>query len=171
MQYTLIDLNQIRQELGQHWNPQEKDEYKGKCGGCGNKVTQSQIVCCVCDRPVVWRGSRVWSRDGRQPGVWEKRWARTPETDDTWGWWLCQEAGVERFPDANLLSRWKAATDASSRDEIMKVVRSCSDTLVARRQPLNRGLIRFAVRTLEKKVRERAGVPQRNSEDDEDWRL
>jgi hypothetical protein len=58
--HYVLNLKQLIRDLGDHFDPLTVDEYTAPCPGCGEQLGQWMNHCEVCDKPVIWEGSRVW---------------------------------------------------------------------------------------------------------------
>lgn len=150
MKYTLIDLAKIKAEMGQHWNANERESVTGRCSQCNEEIKQTRSTCIVCGTPVVWRGSRVWKRLYGGPSLAESKLLRTPT--DTAGIELCKHANVASFPTPRLLTRWEEAVEQLDSSDTDGIVAWCTDTMKTRGRGM-RGLVQFAVNTVEKRAR------------------
>jgi len=159
--FTVIDLLDIRESLGSHWNAREKDSYEGRCAQCREAVSQSQNRCEYCGTIVVWKNSRVWRRLYGAPHIVEKQLLSTPR--EPLGKWLCAKAGVKRFPNPHSLRRWKSALANLDEHTIRGIVDYCELSL--KRRNLNmRGLITFTLNTADQKIR---ALPEEDFDEEE----
>jgi len=148
--FTVVDLLDIRESLGAHWNARERDSYEGQCAQCREAVSQSQNRCEYCGTVTIWRHSRVWKQLFGDPGGVEKQLLSAPR--EPLGKWLCAKAGVKRFPNPHALRRWRSALANLDEHAIRGFVDYCEASL--KRRNLNmRGLISFVLNTTDQKIR------------------
>ncbi len=151
MKYTVVDLMKIKDELGEHWNPREKDLYTGRCSECNEAIAQFEDRCAICDTPVVWRGSKHWRQMYGQPSPAENLLLRTPS--DLAGIDLVAAAGVKAFPTPSALVRWEHIIETMSQLKLQSIVSRCHNSLRGKKNGL-RGLIPYVLNSCEKFIRE-----------------
>ena len=146
-QFTIIDLTDIRDLLGDHYRHNQKDTYTGTCD-CGEQVGQDVDACQFCGRSIVWRRSRLWKQLYGNPEDAIRRLSTIPPVDEA-GKHLCQAAGVTGFADVGEARRWSRSVKKVGQKRALGAV-----NYVSKKHKQGRGMIAHALNIVEKAARE-----------------
>jgi hypothetical protein len=158
--YVMLDLRDIQEALGSHWNPAMKDDYTGVCEACGEPVSQRVNECPVCGIPVVWRNSKIWKHLYGSPDTYGQL-LSIVEPEEPAGAELCKLAGVSGFANQTEADRWRRAAGIARH--------------AAGKKGRGRGAIAYAINLAEKIAREeprpKAKPQPRPSGDEKDFMI
>jgi hypothetical protein len=146
--YVTLDLRDIQEALGGHWNPAMKDDYTGVCEVCGESVSQRANECPVCGIPVVWRNSKTWKHLYGSPDAYVQL-LSIVEPEEPAGAELCRLAGVPGFANQTEADRWRRAARKLGQERAAGVARHA-----AGKKGRGRGAIAYAINLAEKITRE-----------------
>jgi hypothetical protein len=118
--YHVIDLVDMRIEMGAHYKGAERDTYTGQCW-CDERVGQDVDRCPFCGMPIVWRGSRVWKRMYGPPEQAIQRLDVYPPDDEA-GKVLCEAVGTAGFRTKTDLQDWNRGIKKLGRKRIIGIV-------------------------------------------------
>jgi hypothetical protein len=147
--YVVLDLRDVQESLGAHYNPAMRDEYEGVCEVCQETVPQTANECPICGVPVVWRNSKAWKALYGSPDAYI-RLLSVVEPEDKAGIELCQKAGLSGFANQTEAQRWARAARKLGYSRMSGIV------AWATRDKRGRGAIAHALNLAEKIVREEA---------------
>jgi len=145
---VIFDLSDVKENLGDHWNPTLRDTYTGVCEVCSEEVPQCVKECPICGIPVVWRSSQAWKRLYGAPKAYI-RLLSVVEPEEESGVLLCQLASVPGFANQTEADRWRRAVKKLSPHRVLGIARHAVD-----KKGRNRAAICYAVNLVEKIVRQ-----------------
>ena len=156
--YTVIDLNELAAELGEHFNKREIDTYTGQCTNCWATVTQTMNECPDCKIPVVWLKSRVWEDEfgSAKARIAQLRMV-TPTTSS--GEYLCATARVQAFSKKSDDIAWAKAEHWFGEAAMRSVVDYVT------KDKRGRAAMAHALATARKKLREEKPSKPKSEED------
>lgn len=108
MKYNKFDLSTLIANLGDHYSPQDVDDYREQCGVCGCFVGQDQEECSCCQTPVVWLHSTLWRKQFGDPKA-RLQALDTVAPSTRSGEILCQRANVTGFANQGEATDWARA--------------------------------------------------------------
>jgi hypothetical protein len=156
--FTVLDLADVKEALGDHYNHTARDFYTGYCD-CGEEIGQEYDRCPFCRRSVVWRGSRLWRSMYGKPEDAIRRLSVIPPTDAA-GEYLCRLVGVAGFANQGEAKRWARAVKKIGQPRAVDAARYIESHWKGRRA--GRGTISHALNLVEKIAREQEG-PQESA--------
>jgi hypothetical protein len=153
--YHTIDLREIREDMGEHYQAFRAGSYKGYCD-CGEQVEQTALDCPVCGTRIIWLGSKVWKNLWGNPAhMISSLTIRTPS--DSAGQYLFSRAGLVGFSSQTDLKDWQTATRALSQREMLETIDYCYNS-----GSRGHGLVRHAINTVKKRGKERRDQRRRD---------
>ena len=107
---TIIRMADIIESLGLSYEPSRRDDYAGRCSGCGETVGQNVEECAACNTPVIWYGSKLWRQlFGSPEAVLRELTRPQPDDDDALGSSLLDGLGLTGFANMAQKKRWNRA--------------------------------------------------------------
>lgn len=163
--YIILDLADVKDAMGSHWNRSMRDEYTATCE-CMEQVGQNVDECPFCSRPVVWRNSKLWRRLYGNPATAERLLSvYPPDPDDVVGQELMRTAGAIGFANMTEKKRWDKCRRYLDTDYLRNIIGYCERKTTnpgANRRPRSRrGIVVFSLNVAEKAVRDRKTPIQR----------
>lgn len=154
--YVILDLADVKENLGAHWNPSAQDEYMASCPVCDEFLPQTIDECPYCGVPVVWRHSKTWKRLFGNPATVEKLLSvYPPDSDDEIGWELMRASGSTGFANLTEKKRWDTGRRYLTPGHLRNIINYCA------RKTHKRGILTFALNIIDKDVRSRRVAKQR----------
>lgn len=154
--YVILDLADVKEALGSHWNPAARDEYVAACPVCDEFLPQTIDECPYCGVPVVWRNSKIWRRMYGNPATVEKMLSvYPPDPDDVVGLELMRVSGTTGFANLSELARWNKGRRYLTPAHLRSIIAYCA------RKTHRRGVLVFALNIIDKDVRSRRTAKQR----------
>lgn len=145
--FTVIDLADIREELGDHFDRRREGEYKSTCTICGEDVGQSMKECAICEAPVAWRNSKRWKNLYGNPAAYIRE-LLTVDPETASGRKVCELARVTGFANQREADRWKRADKKLGGARMLDIIHYASQ------RSHGRGLLAHCLNTAEKAIRE-----------------
>ena len=164
MQYVVISFKiDVMQALDAHYNGAERDSYTAQCPECDEAVTQlvrmdarEELVdgvpaCPYCGTPIIWDGSRLWTRTYGSPAKAMKRLALVEPKTET-GQLLMSTAKLRGWANESEQGRWRTATRRLDDDErVGRIINWCVERQRKRNYATTgRALVAFALNSVEK---------------------
>ena len=147
--FVTLDLTEVRQALGEHYDPVLKDSYPSICPVCEGEVFQDEDECSLCGTPTVWKNSTAWKLLYGPPTAAIRR-LSTVEPEDRAGIELCRLAGVTGFANQTEAKRWARAAKKLGHARMLGIAR------YAAQNKRGRGVIAHGLNLAEKITREEA---------------
>jgi len=146
--FAIIDLADIREQLGSHFDRHKQDEYTGVCPVCSEDVPQDVDECPICGVRIVWRNSRVWKQLYGPPEAAIRR-LSIVEPEDEASAELCRLAGVPGFANRSEAKRWARAARKLGQRRMLSIARSAAE-----KRHRGRAVIAYALNLADKIARE-----------------
>jgi hypothetical protein len=146
--YVTLNLQDVQEALGGHWNPAMRDDYEGVCEACGEAVSQRVKECPICNTAVVWYNSRIWKQLYGSPDAYA-RLLSIVEPEEPAGAELCRLAGVPGFANQTEADRWRRAAKKLGGSRAAGIARHAVE-----KKNRGRGAIAYAINLAEKITRE-----------------
>lgn len=147
--YYVFDLRDLLEDLQDHVRSTLVDTYCAVCPGCGEPIPQTADRCDVCDKPVVWKNSKVWKSLYGNPNDAIRRLQIVPP-ENAAAKHLCDLARVEGFLNLGEANRFYKAHDKLGSRETVRLVNLAYERLGKR----GRALMRYALNLLARAARE-----------------
>ena len=145
--FTVVDLADIREELGDHFDRRREGEYKSVCTICGEDVDQSMKECAICEAPVTWRNSKRWKNLYGNPAAYIRE-LLTVDPETVSGRKVCELARVTGFANQREADRWKRADKRLGQARMLDIIHYAS------KRSHGRGLLAHCLNIAEKAIRE-----------------
>jgi hypothetical protein len=127
VRYIVLDLRQIKDELGHHFDKAREGEYRGVCENCDENVPQAARRCPVCGIPVVWQRSKTWRSLYGPPAEMIKLLSIVDPWDGPSDR-LCLLAKVQGFANEVQAQRWKDAVAVIGSLRALEIVNSAAES-------------------------------------------
>jgi len=146
--YVILDLKQLVDQLGDHYEPTMRDEYQSPCPNCGEQVPQTVCECPVCGIKVIWRNSPAWRARFGNPNTMEQLLNQVPPKDPA-GQELIRLARLNGFANQFEADRWARAVRKIGGARAMGIVRYAQQ----KKQYTGRALLAYTLAIVEKAAR------------------
>jgi hypothetical protein len=146
--YVTLNLQDIQEALGEHWNPAMRNEYESVCDVCGEAVSQRVRECPICNTAVVWYGSKIWKQLYGSPDAYA-RLLSIVAPEEPAGAELCRLAGLPGFANQTEADRWRRAAKKLGENRAAGIARHAAE-----QRGQGRAAIAYAINLAEKITRE-----------------
>jgi len=146
--YTVLDLREVKENLGDHYQHTLRDSYQGVCEVCSEPVGQSLNECPVCQTPIVWRNSPRWKLLFGSPDAYE-RLLNVVAPEETTGVELCRLAELPGFANQSEADRWRRVAKKLGESRMLGLVRHAIE-----KRGKGRAALAYALNLAEKISRE-----------------
>lgn len=164
--FIILDLADVTDAMGAHWNSLHRDEYTTACPVCYEQVGQDVNECPYCNTPIIWRHSKLWRRMYGNPSATERLLSiYPPDPDDVVGQELMRVSRTTGFANLTEKARWDKCRRHLDTDYLRNIIGYCERKTTnpgADRCPRSRrGIVVFSLNVAEKAVRDRKIPKQR----------
>lgn len=154
--YAILDLTDVRDNLGAHWNPAMRDGYVAACPVCLEFLPQTVDECPYCGVPIIWRHSKLWKNLFGNPATVEKLLSvYPPDPDDSIGQELMRASGATGFANLTEKKRWDRGRRYLTASHLRNIISYCA------RKTHKRGVLKFTLNIVDKDVRSRRTPTQK----------
>jgi len=147
MDYTVVDLDVIANELKGHFRGDKAAEYRGYCDECYARVSQRDEECPNCGTPVVWFNSPTWQSLYGYPKT-RIRELTCVKPEDAAGVLVCKRSGIQGFANVTEAKRWNRCVKNIGVQEMIDIVEKCAESTTGR------GILSYAMNWADKLIRE-----------------
>lgn len=146
--FIVLDLADVKENLGSHWNRKERDEYMAACTVCNEFLPQNIDECPYCGIPIIWRSSKLWKSLFGNPAMVERLLSvYPPDPDDSIGQELMRASGATGFANLTEKGRWDKGRRYLTPAHLRNIIGYC------KRKTHKRGILVFALNIIDKDVR------------------
>lgn len=150
--FATIDLRQIVDMVGSHFDRSELEQYCGQCPICrdNNRLTwisQEQNQCEVCGTPIVWQNSPLWRSIYGSPDEVIRQFRAIPAVTKS-GQALLLNAGLPGWFAVSDSATWQKAVEMFGELEMTRIANFVTQ------KKTGHPAIRYAINIAKKKIRE-----------------